>query len=282
MKPVEPGQKPYRILPAGRGRTWLLQSLQLLRAQTGRLLLIAVLMQLLLSLVQVPLLGIFVVLSVPALTAGILEAFHRVGQDLAPGPASLFAALASGRHLGRFFAMGGLVIVISIVCVSFVLGSISEIDEALLIRIQQGDMAALEEIDPSFMMRLAAAFAISVAIGGTLTFFAVPLVWFRDYRLGAALGQGIRALLANWKPLLVLGLGLLIVVLPMFLLMMLFMQLTLFGPLIGTVGLGMAMVLLLLFQLLLFGTQYCSFREVFSLEVVRPPSEAEDSSQLVA
>ncbi len=282
MKQVDPRQKPYRVLPAGRGQAWLMQSLQLLRAQTGRLLLIAVLMQVLLSLVQVPLLGIFVVLSVPALTAGILEAFHRVGRGEGPGPASLFAPLTSGRHFGRFYAMGALVIVISIVCVSFVLGSMTELDEALLMRIQQGDMAALEEIDPAFMARLAAAFAISVAIGGTLTFFSVPLVWFRDFRLGAALGDGIKALLANWKPLLVMGLGLVLVLLPMFLLMMLFMQLALFGPLAGTIGLGMVMVLLLLFQLLLFGTQYCSFREVFGLQEQLAPRPEKDSGQLVA
>lgn len=282
MKLENPRQQPYRVLPAGRGQAWLVQSLQLLRAQTGRLLLIAVLMQVVLSLVQVPLLGIFVVLSVPALTAGILEAFHRAGRGLAPGPGSLFAPLVSGRHLGRFYAMGALVIAISIVCVSFVLGSISEVDEALLMRMQQGDMAALEELDPSFIMRLAAAFAISVAIGGTLTFFSVPLVWFRDFRVGSALGQGMKALLANWKPMLVLGLGLAIVLLPMFLLMMLSMQLTLFGPLIGTIGLGMAMAMLLLFQLLLFGTQYCSFREIFGLEVEQGPPPADDDSQLVA
>ena len=59
----------FRVLPAAAGRDWLLQSLVLLRAQGARLLLIAVLMQLVLSLVQVPLLGILVVLSVPALSA---------------------------------------------------------------------------------------------------------------------------------------------------------------------------------------------------------------------
>jgi hypothetical protein len=273
---------PYRVLPAGRGQAWLMQSLRLLRAQTARLLVIAVLMQILLSLVQVPLLGIFVVLAVPALTAGILDAFHRVGQGLAPGPTLLFAPLASGRHLVRFFAMGGLVIALSIICVSVVLGSTTEVDEALLIRIQQGDMAALEEIDPSFMMRLAAAFAISVAIGGTMTFFSIPLVWFRDFKLGSALGIGLKALLANWKPMLVLGLGLAAVLLPMFLLMMLFLQLTLFGPLIGILGLGVVMALLLLFQLLLFGTQYCSFREIFGLETAPVPEPPEDSGQLVA
>ena len=53
-----------------------MESLALLRAQAGRLLLISVVMQVILGLAQVPLLGILVVLSVPGLGAGMLEAFH--------------------------------------------------------------------------------------------------------------------------------------------------------------------------------------------------------------
>lgn len=278
---ASPG-KEFRVLPASSGYAWLLQSLVILRSQTARLLLIAVLMQLLLSLVQVPLLGIFVILAVPALSAGILEAFHRAGQGAAPALSVLFLPLTSGRHIGRFFAMGGLVIAISLVCVSFVMGSTTEIDEALLIRLQQGDMTALEEIDPTFVTRLAAAFAISVAISGTMTFFSIPLVWFRDRKLGYALGKGMKALVANWKPMLLLGIGLVVLFLPFTLLIMLAIQLTLAGPVAGTVGMGLAMILLLLFQLLLFGTQYCSFRDIFGLTAAPEETPPEDDGQLVA
>lgn len=277
-----PRERSFRVLPARAGTHWLSRSLVLLRLQAARLLLIAVLMQLLLSLVQVPLLGILVILAVPALSAGILEAFHRTERGVAPALSVLFAPLATGRCLGRFFGMGGLVIVISILCVSFVMGSTTEIDEALLLRIQQGDMTALEEIDPTFMTRLAAAFAISVAISGTMTFFSIPLVWFRDRKLGRALGEGMKALIANWKPMLVLGLWLCAAFLPFSILVLLFMQMAQFGQLAGTVGAGLAMMLLLLFQLLLFGTQYCSFRDIFGLESEPEPAPDDDGSQLVA
>jgi len=264
------------------GIGWLTQALSLLREQAGRLLLIALLMQLILGLVQLPLLGILVILAVPGLSAGILEAFHHTRIGARPALSLLFRPLASDR-LGRFVAMGGLVILISVVCVSFVMGSTTEIDEALLVRLQQGDMAALEEIDPSFVTRLFAAFAISVAISGTLTFFSIPLVWFGNRKLGAALGEGLRALLANWKPMLVLGLALMVVFLPVSLLTALLMQLALIEGFAGTLGMGLVMMLLLLFQLLLFGTQYCAFAEIFRLEAgprnAEPPSP---DDQLVA
>lgn len=178
--------------------------------------------------------------------------------------------------------MGALIVAVSIVCVSFVLGSTTEIDEALMLRLQQGDLAALEELDPTFMTRLFFSFLISMAIGGTMTFFSIPLVWFRDRKLGRALGEGLKALMANWKPMLVLGLALLVVFLPFSLLMMLFVQLTVFGGLAGMLGMGLVMMLLLLFQLLLFGTQYCSFREIFGLETETAPEPPQDEGQLLA
>lgn len=277
-----PPEKPFRVLPASRGTAWLVQSLGLLRMQAGRLLFIAVLMQILLGLVQVPLLGIFVILAIPALSAGILEAFNQTQRGRVPSVHLLFAALASGKHRGRFFLMGALVVAISIVCVSFVLGSTTEIDEALLLRLQQGDLAALEELDPSFMTRLFFSFLISMAIGGTMTFFSIPLVWFHDRKLGRALGEGLKALMANWRPMLVLSLGLIVVFLPVSLLMMLFVQLTVLGGLAAMLGMGLVMMLLLLFQLLLFGTQYCSFREIFGLDTEATPEPAQDEGQLLA
>jgi hypothetical protein len=88
--------------------------------------------------------------------------------------------------------------------------------------------------------------------------------------------------MANWRPMLVLGLGLMVVFLPVSLLMMLFVQLTVLGGLAGMLGMGLVMMLLLLFQLLLFGTQYCSFREIFGLETEATPEPAQDEGQLLA
>jgi hypothetical protein len=272
----------FTLPPARNGIAWIVQSFELLRRQAGRLLLIAVLMQLILGLVQVPLLGILVVLSVPGLSAGILEAFRRTEAGGAPGPNLLFLPLVSSRHRGRMFGMGGLIVMVSFICVSFVMGSTTEIDEALLMRLQQGDLAALNEIDPGFVTRLLAAFMLSIAISGTMTFFSIPLVWFRDVKLGPALGRGLKALVAAWRPMLLLGLGLFAVFLPFGVLMMLFMQLALIGGLMGTLGTGLVMITLLLFQLLLFGTQYCSFRDIFGVDAGGVEEPPEEDGQLLA
>ena len=279
-------ERSFRVLPPSSGLAWLLQSLRLLRAQAGRLLLIVMLMQLLLGLVQVPLLGLLVVLAVPALSAGILEAFHRVRVGASANLGLLFLPLASRGHIARFMALGAMVIVISIVCISFVMGSTTEIDETLLARLQAGDMAALEEIDPGFVTRLFAAFAISVAISGTLTFFSIPLVWFNNRPVALALGEGLKALLLNWKPMLILGLGLVVAFLPLSLVIALVMPMALTEGPGGMVGMALLMVALLLFQLLLFGTQYCSFADIYALGQPTTPESAdeppEDDSQLLA
>ena len=127
---------------------------------------------------------------------------------------------------------------------------------------------------------------LSVAISGTMTFFAIPLSWFRQASLGAALGQGMKALVANWRPMLLLGLGLFAAFLPFGLLMLLFMQIVAIGGLVGTLGLGGVMLTLLGFQLLLFGTQYCSFRDIFGLgekgKEASPEEPPGDDGQLLA
>ena len=88
-------------VPASSGFAWVVQSLELLRAQASRLLFIALLMQIILGLVQVPLLGILIVLSIPGLSAGILEAFHVTARGGRPPMHLLFLPLASGDRRGR-------------------------------------------------------------------------------------------------------------------------------------------------------------------------------------
>ena len=89
-------------MPASRGLGWLLQSLVLIRAQAGRLLLIALLMQLILGLTQLPLVGLLIVLCVPGLSAGVLESFHVTAQGRRPDLRTLFQPLASGGHSGWY------------------------------------------------------------------------------------------------------------------------------------------------------------------------------------
>ena len=246
------------------------------------LLLISLLMQLILGLTQLPLIGLLVVLSVPGLTAGMLEAFHVTARGGRPSPSLLFAPLTSGRHAGRLFAMGALVFVVGILCISMMLaGSEQLMDPDLLQRIEQGDMEAVAVLDQESLGRMVLAFMLGVGISGTLSYFTVPLIWFQDCKLWAALGAGLKALMINWKPFLALALGLVLVFVPLAVVSgVLFVSVGL-GSLASALVMGGVVVLMLLFQLLLFSTQYCAFREIFGVPA-GPATPPQDESQLVA
>ena len=116
-----------RRVPAAAGFAWLAQSLFLVRRQAGRLLLLALLMQLVLGLTQLPLVGLLIILSVPALNAGLLEAFHVTARDGRPELRLLFRPLASGVHVGRLFAMGALVFAVGVLSISVMLSGSEEL-----------------------------------------------------------------------------------------------------------------------------------------------------------
>ena len=274
-------QQPRRA-PAANAFAWLSQSMVLLRLQTARLLLLALLMQLVLGLTQLPLVGLLVVLSVPGLTAGILEAFHVTAQGARPELKLLFKPLASGRHAGRMFAMGALVFAVGVLCISAMLsGSEQLTDPALLERIEQGDIDAMAALDQESLGRMVMAFMAGVAISGTLSYFAVPLIWFRDRKFADSLGAGLKGLLVNWRPFTLLGLGLMLLFLPVALVSGLLFGMVSAGGLASTLVMGLIMVLLLLFQLMLFGTQYCAFRDIFGVPAAAGQAPPDDS-QLVA
>ncbi len=274
----------FDVLPASRGIAWIRQSGWLLRQQTARLLLIALLMQVILGLTQVPLLGILLIICVPGFSAGVLQAFHTTAQAQPPSPRLLFVPLTSPLG-GRFFALGALIFAVGVLTISFLLpGGETLPDEELLNRLSQGDVDALNLIDPEYTRRLLIALMIGIAISGTLSFFTVPLIWFRQQALWAALATGLRALVANWKAFMVLGLGLAAVSLPFAIAAGILFSVA--GDAGGAALLltGLLMVLMLLFQLLLFGTQYCAFREVFPFEEAPEPEDrpADSDGQLVA
>ncbi len=90
-----------RVVPPRNGIAWLVQSVALLRAQPGRLLFIAVMLQIMMGLTQVPLVGFLLILSVPAFSAGMLQAIRVTAEGGRPAPTLLFSPLLSGSHTGR-------------------------------------------------------------------------------------------------------------------------------------------------------------------------------------
>lgn len=250
--------------PAARGFGWLAEGLALLRAQPARLILAALLLQLILGLSQLPIIGVLVVLSVPALVAGLLEILHRVARGSGADVRLLLKPLTTAGRAGRLFGMGAVVFAVGVVCMSILLSGSSELtDPELMQRIEQGDVEAITSLSQESLARIVLAFLVSVAVSGTISYFAVPLLWFGDRRLGAALVEGIKALLVNWRPLGVLGLGLGLLFLPVAIVSSLLFGAAMQGGPVSVLVMGLIMILLLGFQLLLFATQYCAYRELF-------------------
>jgi hypothetical protein len=272
-----------RRAPSSHGFGWLVQSFALLRLQPARLLLIGLLMQLILGLSQLPLIGLLIILSVPALTAGLLEAFHVTALGGRPDIRLLFKPLTTGGLGMRLFGMGALIFAVGVLTISLLLsGDAGTLDPALMERIEQGDLDAIASLNQETLGRMALALLVGVAVSGTLSYFTIPLIWFGNARLGTALVTGLRALLVNWRPFLLLGVGLVLVLVPLGIVSAL-----LFG-LAGSAGglsvliMGLVMLLLMGFQLLLFGTQYCAYRDIFGVEEESGPAAPEDDGQLLA
>jgi len=278
------GQAPLviRKLPATRGLAWVSGSWGLVKKQPFRLLLISLFFQFILSFSQTGALGLVVILCLPVLSAGLLHAFFLVEHGGKPMVAVLFMPFTSKGKIGALLLLGGVAMALTLLVISIALaGQMLEIDPDIIGRIEQGDLDALQLIDPQVMENAVLAMALGAAISGTITFFAVPLIWFRKSSMGSALIAGLKALGSNWKPLLVIALFLGVLAVPIILL---FGSFYLSALSEGTGSALLAFLLLLIgpmFQLLLFGTQYLAFRDIFGLDEAAFPVHKKND-QLVA
>ncbi|MFC1690123.1 BPSS1780 family membrane protein [Pseudomonadota bacterium] len=267
-----------------RGIAWLVQSMALLRMQAGRLILIAVFMQLILGLTQLPIVGMLIILSVPGLSAGVLQAFDVTARGGIPTLSLLFQPLTTRTHSGRLFLMGALIFAIGVLSISLVLsGNEALLDPDLLSRIEQGDVDAISQLDQEAVGKMILAFLVGISISGTLSYFTIPLIWFGDRKLGAALAEGLRAMVSHWRPFVMLALGLFVVLIPVVIVSGVLFGLASGKGALSVVVLGFMMILILAFQMVLFGTQYCAYRDIFGSEQSsQGPEKPEDENQLLA
>ena len=279
MSDQEP--QPIRKMPAARGLAWVSGSWGLVKRQPLRLLLISLFFQFLLSFSQMGPLGMVVILCLPVLSAGLLQAFFLVERGEKPMLAVLFMPFTAKGSIGSLLLLGGIAMAVALLVVTLTLaGQMLEIDPNIIVRIEQGDLDALQLIDPQVLQNAVLAMAIGAAISGSITYFAVPLIWFRKHGVGSALIMGLKALGRNWKPLLVIGLFLGVLAVPIVLLFGYF-YLSALNEGAAATFLGFLLLMIgPMFQLLLFGTQYLAFRDIFGLDEAAVPAKASD--QLVA
>jgi hypothetical protein len=270
-------------LPAARGLAWLSGSWQLVKRQPLRLLLISLFFQFFLSFSQVEAIGLLVVLCLPILSAGMLHAFFLVERSEKPMLAVLFMPLIARKSVSSLLLLGGIVIVLGLLIVSLTLaGQMIDLDPEIFKRIEQGDLDAIQLIDPQILENAILSMAVGAAVSGCITYFSVPLIWFRQLGVGNALVTGLKAMGRNWKPLLVIGLLLGVLAVPI---VLLFGSFYLSAVSEGASSSVLAFLLLLLgplFQLLLFGTQYLAFRDIFGLDEATAGHNKKTSDQLVA
>ena len=275
-------QTGMNVYPAVRGLTWLTHAIALLGRQPLRLMLLGLVLQMLAGLTQAGALGALFVLLVPSLTAGILQAMYLVDAGYRPPLSTLFSVFGSPDRLLRLVLLGGLMLLGGVLAVMLALsGTIAGMPPDALARLEQGDVEALLSIDPAILQRLMLALVAGLLISGTLSYFAVPLIAFRNAPLGSALLAGLSGMLRNWRPFLVLGLMLAVLSVPVVILSALLLGLSAtdagLPPLLGVLMLFLAV----LYQLLIFATQYTAFRDIFGFPQTSGPRPADDA-QLVA
>jgi len=279
---IDPSPQLIGKLPVARGMAWVAGSWGLIKRQMLRLLLMSLFFQFLLSFSQTGAFGLVVILCLPVLSAGLLQAFFLVEHGEKPLLAVLFMPFTAKGRVGSLLLLGAVSMVLALLVVTLALaGQVMDIDPEIIARIEQGDLEAMQLIDPQVLENAVLAMAVGAAISGSVTYFAIPLIWFRQYRMGRALIFGLKALGRNWKPLLVVGFLLGLIAIPVVLLFGWFYLSALNE---GTASTMLGFVLLLIgpmFQLLLFGTQYLAFKDVFGLrDGAEPVTKTDD--QLVA
>ena len=275
--------QPIRKMPAARGLTWVAGSWAMIRKQPVRLLLISLLFQFLLSFSQANALGLVVILCLPLLSAGMLQAFLLVERGEKPLLAVLFMPFTTGKSVSQLLLLGAIVMALGLLVMSLVLaGQMVDLDPELLKRIEQGDIDALQLVDPAVVENAVIAMAIGAAVSGSITYFSVPLIWFNKLGLGSALVMGLRALGRNWQPLLVIGALLALLAVPIILMFGTFYMSAISD---GTASIWLGALVLLIgpvFQMLLFGTQYLAFKDIFGMDDAVDGNVKKAPDQLVA
>jgi hypothetical protein len=275
-------RQPIEVLPAMRGLAWMAGALALLRRQPVRLMLIGLVLQFLMGFSRVGVLALLLILAIPAFSAGMMQVMLIVDHGARPPLAMLFAAFSSGGKMLRLVVLGALMLAGGVLSLMIVLsGSMDALDPALLARLEAGDIAALDSIDPALIRRLMLAMLAGLAVSGSISYFAVPLVWFMDLPLGRAIASGLLGMIRNWRAFLVLGLLFGLVAYPATTLTGLLFAASAAGSPAAPVFTVLMLLVAVAIQLVLFGAQYVSFSEIFGIRQ-GPGQDAGEDGQLVA
>lgn len=227
------------------------------------------------SLIQiVPLIGLLALVVIsPALTAGLMALFRTIDEGRAPAVNLLFAGFSAGPARGRLLVLGSWLLIGVILAFStMMLWLSSQMDLQVLAQLLNDSEATERNSERLFAMFEGVNVFGGIVVSGLIfavvvgaLFFAVPLVFFWDWPVLAALLWSLRAMLVNWVAMLGFGLlaaGLLLAAGFVFGLMANLLMLA-FGAVGGFAVQVLSMVFSLFLQLLFAAAQWRAFRCVF-------------------
>lgn len=276
----------YTIQRVGfrQGLGWLPASAEMMRSGIRPLIGIAALWLLLSLIGFIPLIGqLIIVIITPLLTAGVLLAFDRLGEQRIPAPTTLFAGWRDPVRRNSLLALGlfmlGGAMAAALILFSWLGSQLGQ--EQLQALLSQESPEAMAEALTGVSVGgglLLAALVMGLVLAGL--YFSVALVMFGRASAARAFFVSIKAVLINWMAFvgylialfaIAMGLGIILLLISSFLTLAL-----------GTFGAFITQILMLLgmmlFQILLAGAQYLAFSQVFGWS---PGLEDDDSGPAV-
>ena len=271
-------QMNIKKVPAILGKKWLLDGSDLFSRCTISFLLFGLLVQLLTLLLAVPLIGVVVVVVLPALIAGALDVSRQLDSGNPVQLGSFFAPFSDQASRRPLLLLGLFNLLIGLLASIIMASSVATLGESNLLELlQSGDPETLVNINLSPLFSLILQLTLVLSLVTALNFFAVPLVAFQKVAPLKAMLISFKACLVNWAPMLVYGLAVMALFIVVALLLMLIATLAvmLFG---GSTFAGQVMTLLTIpvlisIQMILLCAQYLAYRDIFDAEPVRPASD---------
>jgi hypothetical protein len=259
------------------GVAWLTKGADLL-ARDGSLMLRVAAWLVVITLIQmVPLIGVpLLVLISPALTGGMLGLFRRVDAGQGARPEQVFDGLRDSAVRTRLLTLGGLLLVGLLASVMVVVAWLSPQMDMEALNALMNDPQAMEN-DPDRLfalfegVNLFGGLALGAAILGLVLgalYFGVPLVFFWNWPVLAAVLYSLRAVFVNWRAFLGFGavvIGLLFALGFVFLMTAGLLALAL-GPVGNFAGQLMSLIVSLFVQLLMAAAQWLAFRQLFPVD----------------
>jgi len=256
------------------GTRWLTGGADLLARGGGLMLRVAAWLVLITLIQVIPVIGVpLLVLISPALTAGMLGLFRRLDEGAAARPDQLFDGFRDTAVRTRLLVLGGLLL-LGILAAVMTVGAwlAPQMDLEALSALMNDPQAMENDPDRLFSLfegvNLFGGLALGALVMGVVLgalYFGVPLVFFWNWPVVAALLWSLRAVLVNWLAFLGFGLvvfGLLFALGFVFLLTAGLLAFAL-GPAGDFVGQLLSVLVSLFVQLLLAAAQWRAFRQVF-------------------